>query len=88
MTVDISALAARKKFGTLIDKSYYLNQCTVVKRANKPMAAIVPVKLLETIEAYGDNLMDKLLSEMKKNKLSTKEAMNLANDAKKWSRKK
>jgi prevent-host-death family protein len=47
MTKEISAMELRQKFGELLDGVYYKGDRLIVKRANKPMAAIIPIETYE-----------------------------------------
>ena len=47
MIKEISAMELRQKFGELLDGVYYKGDWLIVKRANKPMAAIVPIEAYE-----------------------------------------
>lgn len=40
----INALAARKKFGQLLEEAYYRGDEIIVERAGKPMAVIVSIE--------------------------------------------
>ena len=43
----INAMEARRKFGTNLEQVYYNGEQFIIERAGKPMAALVPVSLLE-----------------------------------------
>tara|TARA_Y100000310_G_scaffold297633_1_gene330800 strand:- start:598 stop:885 length:288 start_codon:yes stop_codon:yes gene_type:complete len=40
---EVTAMTARKKFGELLDETYYRDNEFVIKRADKPMAVLIPV---------------------------------------------
>ena len=44
MTKEVSAMELRQKFGELLDGVYYKGDRLIVKRANKPMAAVIPIE--------------------------------------------
>lgn len=44
MTKEVSAMELRRKFGELLDGVYYKDDRLIVKRANKPIAAIIPIE--------------------------------------------
>jgi prevent-host-death family protein len=46
----ISAMKARQQFGTLLEEIYYRGEVYIVERAGKPMAALVPLSLLEEVQ--------------------------------------
>jgi prevent-host-death family protein len=43
----INAMEARRNFGTNLEHVYYNGDQFIIERAGKPMAALVPVSLLE-----------------------------------------
>jgi prevent-host-death family protein len=43
----INAMEARRNFGTNLEQVYYNGAQFIIERAGKPMAALVPVSLLE-----------------------------------------
>jgi prevent-host-death family protein len=43
----INAMEARRNFGTNLEMVYYSGAQFVIERAGKPMAALVPISLLE-----------------------------------------
>ena len=43
MRKEVSAMEARQKFGELLDQAYHHNDQFIVKRANRPMAAIISI---------------------------------------------
>ena len=40
---EVSAMNARQRFGELLDQVYHRNDQFIIKRANKPMAAVVSI---------------------------------------------
>ncbi len=86
MTTYVDAMEARKSFGTLLDKAYYQNQATVIKRANKPMAVLLPYDFLRAIEIYDQELLASIKKTAAKNNLSYDKAMDLALEATKYAR--
>ena len=44
---EVSAIEARQKLGELLDKAYYRDDQIVIRRANKPMAAIISIQAYE-----------------------------------------
>jgi prevent-host-death family protein len=47
MVKKVTALKARKNLGQLLEEVYYRGDQFVIERAGKPMAAVVPVWVLE-----------------------------------------
>jgi prevent-host-death family protein len=43
----ITAMEARRNFGQMLEEVYYKEDQFVIERAGKPMAALVPLSLLE-----------------------------------------
>ena len=43
----INAMKARQNFGQLLEEVYYRGEQFVIERAGKPMAAVVPLSVLE-----------------------------------------
>ena len=87
MESQVDAMTVRKSFGTLMNKVHYQNQVMVVNRAKKPMVAIIPIELLAEIKRFEDRLDSKIQNSAKRNNLSYKEAMRLANKAREYARK-
>lgn len=81
------AMDVRRNFGAMLDEAVYLRKFTMIKRAGKNMAAIVPADVLIGLQKYGRELLDKIEAAGKRNDLEYSEAMNLSNEAKKFSRK-
>jgi prevent-host-death family protein len=46
----INAMKARQNFGQMIEEVYYRGEQYIIERAGKPMAAIVPLSLLEEVQ--------------------------------------
>lgn len=80
-------MEVRRNFGAILDKTVYLRKFTMVKRAGKNMAAIVPADVLLGLQKYGLELMEKIVIAGKRNDLGFDKAMNLANEAKGYARK-
>ena len=81
MAKELDAMEARRSFGSLLDKAFYQKQFTVIKRANKPMAVLMPYDFLQAIEVYSKELTEKIQTVAKENNLSYEEALELANQA-------
>lgn len=82
-----NAMDVRRNFGTMLDEAVYLRKFTMIKRAGKNMAAIVPADVLIGLQKYGQEMLAKVAAAGKRNDLEFDEAINLVNEAKKFSRK-
>lgn len=81
------AMEVRRNFGAILDETVYLRKFTMVKRAGKSMAAIVPADVLVGLQKYGQELMKKIIIAGKRNDLGYDKAMDLANEARGFARK-
>ncbi len=54
----ITAMYARKNFGRLLNEVSLLNQTFVIERANRPMAALVPVEQAGDAGAAGSEITE------------------------------
>lgn len=80
-------MEVRRNFGAVLDETVYLRKFTMIKRAGKSMAAIVPADVLVGLQKYGLELMEKIIIAGERNNLGYDKAMNLANEAKEYARK-
>jgi prevent-host-death family protein len=46
----INALKARQNLGQMLEEVYYKGDQFIIERAGKPMAAVVPLSLLEELQ--------------------------------------
>ena len=53
------AMDVRRNFGAMLDQTIYLRKFTMIKRAGKNMAGIVPADVLIGLQKYGQELLDK-----------------------------
>jgi len=53
MIREITAMDARKKFGELLNEVKYRHDTVLIKKAGKPMAALIDVALFEKIKLMG-----------------------------------
>lgn len=81
------AMDVRRNFGAILDEAVYLRKFTMIKRAGKNMAAIVPADVLVGLQKYGQELIEKIIAAGKRNNLKYDQAMNLANESRKFARK-
>jgi len=49
----INAMKARQTFGQILEEVYYKGEQFVIERAGRPMAAVVPLSLLEEWQKYS-----------------------------------
>ncbi len=49
-SIPIPAIEARRRFGELLDKTYYRGESFIVERAGEPKAAIVPVREYQELQ--------------------------------------
>lgn len=47
-------MEARRRFGELLNEANYGKQSIIVRRAGKPMAAILPVEIFEALTSVSD----------------------------------
>ena len=69
-----------------MDRAQYLEEYTVIKRANKPIVAIVSANYLEAMSRYREELFAIISKSAEENGMSEEDAMELANAAKHESR--
>ena len=50
----INAMEARRNFGAHLEQVFYNGDQFIIERAGKPMAALVPVSLLEELQKHTD----------------------------------
>ncbi|MGD0237155.1 MAG: type II toxin-antitoxin system Phd/YefM family antitoxin [Syntrophorhabdales bacterium] len=50
MAKELNALAVRGKLGEILEKVFYNGEEYVIKRGNKPMAALIPVEAFEAFK--------------------------------------
>jgi prevent-host-death family protein len=48
----VNALHARQRLGTLLEEVFYRDAQFIIERAGKPMAAVIPVWLLEELQEH------------------------------------
>ncbi len=56
MIREISAMEARKNFGELLNEVRYLHDNIVIKKAGKPVAALIDMALFEKITKFHTQL--------------------------------
>lgn len=54
MIKNVEALEARRQLGGLLNEAYYGKRTTVIRRAGKPMAALMPMEIFEALTTVAD----------------------------------
>lgn len=54
MIKTVEALEARRKLGELLNEAYYGKRATVIRRAGKPLAVLVPLEIFEALTTVVD----------------------------------
>ena len=54
MIKTIEAMEARRQFGGLLNEAYNGKRATVIRRAGKPLAALVPLEIFEALTTVAD----------------------------------
>ncbi len=87
MTQKVSTMDVRQRIGDMLNRVALRHDEFVIERKGRPLAALVPVERLEQMRRIArEGLLD-FLEEQKGGGLTEKEAMDLANAAKKFARK-
>ena len=68
MKKTISALKARKNLGQILEEVFYKGDKVIIERAGRPMAAMVPVWLLEQWQEQREIFFDLIKKIWEKNK--------------------
>jgi prevent-host-death family protein len=87
MSEKISTMDVRARIGDLLNRVSLRHDEFIIERKGKPLAALVPVERLEQMRRYARRHALEFLSGQKGSAVSDSEAMELANEAKRWARK-
>jgi len=68
MIKKVNALKARQNLGQVLEEVYYKGDRYVIERAGKPMAAVVPLKVLEDYEESKERLFGLIKKAQKRSK--------------------
>jgi len=68
MVKKLNALKARQNLGQVLEEVYYNGDRYVIERAGKPMAAVVPLKVLEDYEENKERLFGLIKKARRRNK--------------------
>ena len=85
MSEHISTLEVRRRLGDILNRVHLRHDRFVIERKGTPLAAVVPVETLESLERLSREFMLEVLRRGRRN-LSEKEADALGNEAKHRSR--
>lgn len=80
MTITVSAMEARQKFGEILNKVDLVHNQYIVERNGRPLAAIVPISSLESIQNKARKRALSFLNSAGSN-LSDEEANSIAVEA-------
>ncbi len=86
MEATLSAMEARQQFGEILNRVNLVHDRFIVERNGKPLAAIIPVSMLQELQATARKQAIEFLKFGPDAEISDKEAMQIANQAKKESR--
>ena len=67
MVKKVNALKVRQNLGEVLEKVYYKGDRYVIERAGKPMAAVVPLKVLEDYDANKEELFGLIKKAQRRN---------------------
>jgi prevent-host-death family protein len=79
--VTIAAFEARRKFGQILDTVGFRGDTVVVEKNGEPLAAIVPIHLLEQWEEQRRAFFDQMRATAERSNLPYEEAQELADEA-------
>ena len=79
MTVTLSAMEARHKFGEILNRVNLVHEHFIIERKGQALAAIVPISALKDLKLKAAKEIEKHF-ESSKSDLSDEEAMEIAND--------
>jgi len=71
----VNALKARQNLGQVLEEVYYKGDRFVIERAGKPMAAVVPLKVLEDYEENKERLFTLIKQAQRRSKKVKPEAI-------------
>jgi len=81
MTKQLNALKVRQNLGQVLDEAYYQGQTVIVERAEKPMAAIVPIDDFLNWQKRKTQLSQIIKAAAEGIKFPEGEALKLVNEA-------
>lgn len=81
MTKRLNALKVRQNLGQVLNEVYYQGQTVIVERAEKPMAAIVPINEFLTWQERKAQLSQIIKAAAERVGLSEEKALKLVSEA-------
>jgi prevent-host-death family protein len=60
MKKKISAMAARQKFGQMLEEAFYRGDTFIIERAGKPMAAVISIEQYHQWQAEREVFFDQI----------------------------
>jgi prevent-host-death family protein len=86
MAESVSPLDVRRRIGDLLDRVSLRQEEFIIVRKGRAMAALVPLERLEQLRRFARREALRSLKEARDPAMSEEEAMNLAQEARRWSR--
>ena len=86
MSEKVSTLDVRQRLGDMLNRVALRHDEFIIERKGKPLAALVPVYRLEQMRAFARRQALDMMARQKGSSLTDDEAMQLANEAKRWAR--
>ena len=86
MSEKVSTLDVRQRLGDMLNRVALRHDEFIIERKGKPLAALVPVYRLEQMRAFARRQALDMMALQKDSSLTDDEAMQLANEAKRWAR--
>ena len=86
MAETISTLDVRRRIGDLLDRVALRHDEFVIERKGKSLAALVPLERLEQMRRFARRHALEFLEQQADGSLSDEQALELAQEAKRWAR--
>jgi prevent-host-death family protein len=86
MSERISTMDVRKRLGDILNRVHLRHDRFIIERKGTPLAAVVPVETLESMEALSREYMLETLARRRPGRVAEGEADALADEAKHRSR--
>lgn len=86
MTEKVSTIDVRQRIGDLLNRVALRNDEFIIERKGKPLAALVGVERLQAIQRFARRHALALMKHQSSVRLSDRQAAELAQEAKLWSR--
>lgn len=82
MTERISTLEVRRRLGDILNRVHLRHDRFVIERRGTPLAAVVPVEVLEAMESLSREFLMDVLARRRRDAVAEGEADALADEAK------